>query len=208
MGGRTTSSIGLVIGAIFMIIIGYSLTLDVYKDYGSYTIYYYGRYYGGIVCMIVGVGLLLIGLSLPIMWPKETTTVKRKSLQLEEKKHLKSKNVNKPNHAQPSTSQTISSIALKIKRISMLSTYGKDALRILLMLAEIDGNEGYGFSTLSNECGLDGEKTKKTIDLLLNLGLVKKKTLRTQETYNIPYEFRKQVTEAINLLNLNGKSKG
>lgn len=208
MGGRTASSVGLVIGAIFMIIIGYGLTLDVYKDYGSYTIYYYGRYYGGVACMIIGAGLFLIGLSLPIIWPKETTTVKRKSLQLEEKKDLKPRNVKKANHTEPSTSQTIGSIALKIKRISMLSTYGKHALRILLVLTEIDENEGYNFSTLSNECGLNGEKTKKTINLLLNLGLIKRKTIRTQETYNIPYKLRRQVTEAINLLDIDRKSKG
>lgn len=71
MVGRVSSAVGLILGGAITIFLGFSLTLMAYQDAGPVTFFYYGRYYGGIVAMVLGVVLIFAGILLPIFWPND-----------------------------------------------------------------------------------------------------------------------------------------
>jgi hypothetical protein len=127
MAGRFAAAIGLIFAAFFMLVIGYFLTLDVYRYEGSYVVFYAGRYYGGIACMIVGGTLFFAGILLPVFWPSEK----------EGRPPTTKRNQSSASAATPITTSLVSSspkahsIELKIRGVSMQSTCSAEAVQVL-----------------------------------------------------------------------------
>ena len=186
----------MIIGAVVMIIAGNFLTQNVYKDYGAYTIYYYGRYYGGLACMIVGGGLFFIGLLLPILWPR--SKILRKTPQQATSNYKLKQNTSVSSKASVNNSKTSSDpISLKVRRLSMQTTYGKDAINFLKVLLELEPTHGMNSMTVSNNLSINLEQTKKTANLLLNLNLIQKNKRIIGDEYLIPRHLRKKIFSAI-----------
>ena len=179
-----------------MIICGNFLTQNVYKDYGAYTIYYYGRYYGGLVCMVVGGGLLIIGLLLPIFWPRKKPRRKTPE-QVAFNEDLKQNNLFSSTCSPSKPMKSPDPISLKVRRLSMQTTYGEHAVNFLKLLLELNPNEGLNSLTLSTKLRINQEQTKKTASLLLNLELIQKNKRITGEAYFIPNHLKKKVFSAI-----------
>jgi hypothetical protein len=183
MVGRATSAVGLILGGLVTIFLGYSLTLMAYQDVGPVVIFYYGRYYGGIAAMIVGGVLILAGIALPIVWPSETQ--KRLPPAHERQFHSAQPLPKDPGTSCPESPEA-RSIELKIKGVSMQSTGGAEAIQILQLLSLQNGMKRLSLSDMFRETGLDKSRMKKTISLLVDLNLVKRNDLDGGEGYMIP----------------------
>jgi predicted transcriptional regulator len=195
MVGRLSSALGLMFAAIFMLVIGYFLTLDVYRYEGSYVVFYAGRYYGGIACMIVGGILFFAGILLPIFWP---SAKEKQPILKREKQASKSDATQSVSVSSPSKSATQRSIELKIKGISMQSTCGAEAIQVLRVLSQQSGTKRCSLSKIVAEANIDENKVKKTINLLLNLGLIERSDSAGKEGYRIPQDIEEMVLEGIN----------
>jgi predicted transcriptional regulator len=195
MAGRVASAIGLIFAAIFMLVIGYILTLDVYRYEGSYVVFYAGRYYGGIACMIVGGILFFAGILLPVFWPSEKA---RKPFSTHEKKPVTIEGNSLVSTSSPSKSTTAHSIELKIRGISMQSTCGTEAIQVLRILSQQSITRQCSLSKIVAEVDIDENKVKKAINLLLNLGLIERSDYGGEEGYRIPQAIEEMVLEGVN----------
>jgi hypothetical protein len=195
MVGRASSSIGLITAAVFMVIVGYLLTLNVYQDMGAYVIFYEGRYYGGIACMIVGSTLFFAGFLLPIIWPTVKT---RKKPSPTKEKPLEPKNGQIPRVSHLPQLSVARSVKAKIRGVSMQTTCGVEAIEILKTLLEQSGPGGCDLSSITKIC-VNEDKERKAMNLLLNLGLIEKRYFGAGETYAIPTELEPYVSKSISL---------
>lgn len=206
MVGRVTSAIGLIVAAIFMLVVGYLLTLNVYQYEGAYVIFYSGRYYAGIACMIVSGVLFFAGVAVPFIWPHNRSESKLSS------------HVAKPGNLEPPSSENqlatqgfevmpsqkssnLSSVGSKIIAISMQSTCGAESLKILKILLQRHGTMELNLSSIIEEISTEENKAKKAISLLLNLGLIEKRTSNIEETYIIPTDLLLDISKSIDSIN-------
>jgi len=194
MAGRVASAIGLIFAAIFMLVIGYILTLDVYRYEGSYVVFYAGRYYGGIACMIVGGILFFAGILLPVFWPSEKV---EKTLPTHEKQPVKIEETSPVSISSLSKSAMARSIELKIRGVSMQSTCGAEAVQVLRLLARQDGIKRCGLSEMIGETNIDKDKMKKVISVLIGLGLIERSDSEGREGYRVPSTVEKEVLQGI-----------
>lgn len=194
MVGRVTSAVGLVLGGVVTILLGYSLTLMAYQDVGPVVMFYYGRYYGGIAGMIVGGVLILAGITLPMLWPSD----RLKRLPPTHERQFYS---TEPPPSGPAAllveSPTARSVELKIKGISMQSTGGAEAIQILRVLSLQNGMKRLSLSDMFRETGLDQSGMKKVISLLVDLNLVKRNDLADREGYMIPPTIENEVARGL-----------
>lgn len=195
MAGKVSSAVGLIAAASFMLILGYYLTLDVYRDMGSYVIFYEGRYYGGIACMVVGGILFLTGIFLPFAWPNE----KQRGFPKVEKEQIRS---SAPASIQTSTtpsepsSLTPRSIEMKIRGVSMQSTCGKEAIGVLRLLARQE-EKRCDLSEIAEEGRIERDKMRKVISVLVNLGLIERSDSEGGEGYKIPTDVEVHVVKCL-----------
>jgi len=195
MAGRVASAIGLIFAAIFMLVIGYILTLDVYRYEGSYVIFYAGRYYGGIACMIVGGILFFAGILLPVFWPSEKVkrpppTHEKQRATIEENSSVSSSSLSK--------SAAARSIELKIRGISMQSTFGSEAVQVLQLLAQQKGARRKDLSQIIEKTGIDEDKMRKVIRILSDLDLIERSDLAGKESYRIAQDIKEEVLAGVN----------
>jgi len=146
--------------------------------------------------MIVGGGLLIIGLLLPIFWPRHRTRIKTPK-QATFNESMKQTSSFSSNNSSSKPKKSSNPISLKVRRLSMQSTYGEQAVNFLKALLESESNQGLTSPTLSTKLGIDQEQTKKTANLLLNLGLIQKNNRLISEEYFIPAHLRDKVFSAI-----------
>lgn len=194
MVGRVTSAVGLVLGGLVTIFLGYSLTLMAYQDAGPVVIFYYGRYYGGIAAMIVGGVLILVGIVLPIVWPSER---QKKFAPVHGRQFYSAQPFPKDPATLSPESPRARSIELKLKGISMQSTGGAEAIQILQLLSLQKGMKRLSLSDMLIETGLDKSSMKKAVSLLVDLDLVKRDDLAYGEGYMIPTAIENEVTRGL-----------
>ena len=178
-----------------MIVVGYLLTLDVYQNQGSYVIFYSGRYYGGIACIIVGAVLFLTGIILPIVWPVEKKKATLSS-NAYAKRNMESEVA--PTYEFSSLTKTSAerSLETKIRGIYMQSTCGAESIKILKLLIQQKGT-GLDLPSIGRKCFLDDTKMKKAVSLLLNFGLIERSCFDGNETYVIPERLEPLILKSI-----------
>jgi hypothetical protein len=195
MVGKASSAIGLVIGGVVTIILGFSLTLMAYQDAGPVTFFYYGRYYGGIAGMAIGAVLILAGILLPILWPTERGN---KQPQAGEKMNLALKErPQEPVHPEP-RSPVARSVERKIRGVSMQSTCGKEAIQILRLLSS--QNLQITPEQMILETGTDRERLIKAIKLLADLDLIERSNSGNEAVYKISSALRSEVSQVLGSL--------
>lgn len=196
MVGRVESAVGLIFAAFFMIGLGYFLTLNVYRDEGSYVIFYEGRYYSGIACMIVGGVLFLAGIFLPLFWPK----AKESGLPSIERKPSPPSPTTltrRPTAPSEPSSQKSRLIEKKVKGVSMQSTCGKEAIWVLRLLARQEEVKRCDLSEIVGESGIERDKMRKVISVLVSLGLIERSDSEGREGYKIPSDVEAYLVECI-----------
>ena len=191
MVGRVSSAIGLVIGGIVTILLGFLLTLMAYQDVGPVIIFYYGRYYGGIAGMVLGVMLILAGIMLPIFWPTERKKQPRTFGNVPPPLQGFSSESGGPK----AESSAARSLELKIRGVSIHSTCGKEALQVLRLLSS-QGDQ-IALSQVLTETGGDQNRTLKAIKLLVDLGFVKRHYSNNVESYSIAPSMQKIFCEQL-----------
>jgi hypothetical protein len=194
--GRSSSAIGLIFAAVFMIVVGYLLTLDVYQNQGPYVIFYSGRYYGGIACIIVGVVLFLSGIILPFAWPVEKKKAALSS-NIYTKRNVESEVAPKYEVSSFTKTPAERSLETKIRGVYMQSTCGEESIKILKLLLQQKG-DGLDLPSIGRKCFLDDTMMKKTVSLLLNLGLIERSNFGGSETYMIPERLEPLILKSIN----------
>lgn len=91
-------------------------------------------------------------------------------------------------------------IELRLKGVAMEPTYGRDALRILKLLAETKEPYEYrcDLEELLSKTGIDEARIRRIVDLLMvKFRLIEKDDRAGKEGYRIPYDMTKYLPELI-----------
>jgi len=190
MAGEIISAIGLIVAALFLMVLGYLITLNPIVGDGAY----------GTICILTGGLLFLVGVILPFFWP-HAHKKEAQSFSIQGKDRCTSSNdsvttsvAQKPS---PAISPSARSIELKVKGISMQLTCGLEAIHILKSLLIQERPKQCSLFDLVEDPNIDKNRLRKALKLLLDLDLIEKVSHETEGVCIIPSNIEAYVAASI-----------